>query len=151
MMKYRYFTEKSTLRIFYYPQMSMLAIGVVLLCKYPQLVWAIIGYAGYMLLFTIMSFYFPIILEDRIVIRNAVIRFNIVRYWFSDIEYVEIFWGGYGNLALKIKLKGKRRIRFCPICSMGLKSIRPFVEELRSKGVEVKCPPYKYKGRMIYL
>ena len=57
--------------------MSMLAIGVVLLCKYPQLVWAIIGYAGYMLLFTIMSFYFPIILEDRIVIRNAVIRFNI--------------------------------------------------------------------------
>ena len=150
-MEYNYFTEKSTLRIFYYPQILMLAIAVVLLCKYPQLVWVIIGYAGYILFFTIMSFYFPIILEDRIVIRNAVIRFNIVRYEFSSIEYIEIFCGGYSNLALKIKLKGKRRVRFCPICSMGIKSIRPFVEELRSKGVEVKCPPYKYKGRMIYL
>ena len=62
-MEYNYFTEKSTLRIFYYPQILMLAIAVVLLCKYPQLVWVIIGYAGYILFFTIMSFYFPIILD----------------------------------------------------------------------------------------
>ena len=34
---------------------------------------------------------------------------------------------------------------------MGFKSIRPFVEELRSKGVKVECKPYEYDGEMIYL
>ena len=34
---------------------------------------------------------------------------------------------------------------------MSVRSIKPFVEELRSKGVTVECQPYELDGRMIYL
>lgn len=29
--------------------------------------------------------------------------------------------------------------------------VKPFVEELRSKGVTVECHPYELDGRMVYL
>lgn len=121
-----------------------------LLTKYRQLLWFTIGYIAYILIITVASFYFPTIDADRLSVKNAILRFR-VSFHFNDIESVQIFFGAYRNLALKIKLKGKRRIRFCPICAMGFKSIRPFVEELRSKGVKVECEPYEHDGEMIYL
>ena len=85
------------------------------------------------------------------IIKNAIFRFIQIKYKYTNIESVMVSFGAYQNLACKIRLRDRKFERLFSISSMGYESVRPFVEELRSKGVEVKCPPYKYKGRMIYL
>lgn len=150
-MKNKYFTRQTGIKTIIYPAIPIFVCGLILLPKYPQLFWFIVGYATYVVIVTIVSFNFPVLSGSSLIIKNAIFRFIQIKYKYPNIKSVVVSFGAYQNLACKIRLRDRKFERLFSISSMGYESIRSFVEELRSKGVEVKCTPYKYKGKMIYL
>ena len=151
-MNNKYFTSKSNIIILYGTNIPVIVIGLCLIPSYPQILWFIIGYIAFILAISVLSFYHPIINEKQLIIKHSIFRFNLVKFKFDEIEKIKIFFGAYQNLGLKIKLKHKDKFKFFPLTCMEYKSIKPFVEELRSKGVQVECEPYQLdNGRMIYL
>ena len=95
--------------------------------------------------------YFPVIENNELYEKNAVLRYRFRKYGLASLDLVHVYFGYYKIICIKLRVKGETKWHYYALSSMGYQSIRPFVEELRSKGVEVKCPPYKYKGKMIYL
>ena len=96
-----------------------------------------------------LQFGYHEITDDALIIRNGLYGFYSKKIRLCDIQMMKVDIGrGYPYIVV---FRDSHIQRCFFLHCMGEQSIRPFVEELRSKGVEVKCPPYKYKGRMIYL
>lgn len=150
-MENRFFTRKTGIYAIVCPAVPILVGLLLLIQEYPQIIWLFAGYSCYVIVITIVSLNFPVISDDALIIANSVFRFIRTRYRYTDIEEVKIIFGGYQNLGCKIKLKGKKYWYRRSISSMGYSSIPIFVEVLRSNGVYVICPPYRYNGHMIYL
>lgn len=95
-----------------------------------------------------MISYYPEIDGNFLYIRTAVFRFRLKKYALSGIDEIKIYFGHYKAVCIKLKLKGRKRFRRHALYSMGYRSIRLFVEELRSKEVKVECEPYRLDGKM---
>ena len=124
--------------------------GGLLLIKLLQ--WYYLVCALSIILFYLMiglQFGYPEISESQLIIRNGLYQFLIKRYDISNITKIKVY-AERGDPAIIIFREGRIR-QFAFLLCMGVHSIRPFVEELRSNGVKVECKPYEYDGEMIYL
>ena len=128
-------------------------MGVEILCN----VWIVVICSLYIVfilfLLIITGFVYPELTEECLVIRHKFFRFYRKNILYSEIETIEFLTKSSIIHRCVMRVKSKNKSRYSSFCfdDMSLNVLPEFVEELRSKGVEVKCPPYKYKGRMIYL
>lgn len=113
-------------------------IGLILLCGFIL-----------MNLLCYKSWCYPEITEDSFIQKNLWYWFYVKRYYLVSIEKILVH--PYGRFAPYVVVcsEGKRRIH--SLCCMSIRSIKPFVEELRSKGVAVECMPYTLDGHTVYL
>ena len=151
-MDRKYFTDKRILKRFWGLSIPTILMGICFMPGRPLVMWLTIGY---IILFTIVgtfSIFHPVIDGNTLIIKNSLFRFTLTKYRLEKIENLKLYFGAYAYLCIKIKLKNKKTNRYFQIPCMGVKSIKPFVEELRSKGVQVGCEPYQLdNGRTIYL
>ena len=95
---------------------------------------------------------FPEIQEKELCQRFVCLPFLTRKFKFTEIEKIRIQALPKRFPAAKIYIKNEDTPSLVGFNAMSPKSIRPFVEELRSKGVQVECEPYRLdNGRMIYL
>ena len=127
--------------------------GVEILCN----VWIVVICSLYIVfilfLLIITGFVYPELTEECLVIRHKFFRFYRKNILYSEIETIEFLIKSsiIHRCVMRVKRMNKDEYNSYCFDGMSLNVLPEFAEDLRSKGVEVKCPPYKYKGRMIYL
>lgn len=147
----KYYTDRSRVKreLIWVVLIPLLFSGLLLinLLRWYYLVLVLLM----ILLYLVMGlrFGYPQISETQLIIRNGLYPFFIRRYDISKITNIKVY-AGRGFPYIVIFQEGKIR-RYVSILCMGVQSIRPFVEELRSKGVKVECKPFEHDGEMIYL
>lgn len=150
-MKYEYFTDYTEI-IVYWAIFVAICLALIMVIPDPILfIWLISAGTTVFCIISVARMYFPVIENNELYVKNAVLRYRFRKYGLASLDLVHVYFGYYKIICIKLRVKGETKWHYYALSSMGYQSIRPFVEELRSKGVEVKCPPYKYKGKMIYL
>ena len=90
-MNNKYFTRQTGIKTIIYPAVPFLVCGLILLPKYPQLFWFIVGYATYVVIVTIVSFNFPVLSGNSLIIKNAILETKMVGYQESLITDLKEF------------------------------------------------------------
>ena len=159
-MDRKYFTNRKKFKDFILAQLftDLFMIFIILITASNPLA-IILWCLAVIMLFCLLAarqLCYPIITNCAIIQTNAVFKFYYACIKFESIDKLTIKPAlGYRLFRFPsaiIYMKGRKLPIEWGLDCMSKDSIKPFVEELRSKGVQVECEPYRLdNGRMMYL